>query len=216
MVIRFLFLFFIVSPSLRAFEEDLLRKVRSIENADIQTAMVVGERVGSFVAPGLGIFPYAFYSAFSKTKKHEEVLSMWRDAAEAMVLSTGVTWITKSAVGRARPYMNKGAWGFSPFTGSSDYFAFPSGHTSVSWSVLSVLSHYSSDWVGPVFFYSLATLAGVSRIYDNKHWATDVVAGALIGYYSAQWAVNNEKKFGMFAELYPVVGAQKVGFLARF
>jgi membrane-associated phospholipid phosphatase len=33
----------------------------------------------------------------------------------------------------------------------------------------------------PVVSYSVASLVGLSRIYDNKHWITDVVAGAAIG-----------------------------------
>jgi membrane-associated phospholipid phosphatase len=40
-------------------------------------------------------------------------------------------------------------------------------------------------WV-PVVSYSIATLVGLSRIYDNAHWASDVMAGAAVGFLSAK------------------------------
>ncbi|MCD4731280.1 MAG: phosphatase PAP2 family protein, partial [Bacteroidales bacterium] len=46
----------------------------------------------------------------------------------------------------------------------------------------SVLAQGYKDklWVG-ITSYSIATLVGLSRLHDGKHWATDVIAGAAIG-----------------------------------
>ncbi|MDX5396302.1 MAG: phosphatase PAP2 family protein, partial [Hymenobacteraceae bacterium] len=38
----------------------------------------------------------------------------------------------------------------------------------------------------PVLAYSTATLVGLSRIHDNMHWTSDVLAGAAVGYLSAK------------------------------
>ncbi|MFN5628667.1 MAG: phosphatase PAP2 family protein, partial [Bacteroidota bacterium] len=49
-------------------------------------------------------------------------------------------------------------------------------------------------WVAPVS-YSLACLVGISRITENKHWATDVIVSSLIGYLcSRQIYLNRGKK----------------------
>jgi hypothetical protein len=37
--------------------------------------------------------------------------------------------------------------------------------------------------------YSGATLVGLSRMYHNKHWASDVALGALIGTFSGKKVV---------------------------
>lgn len=89
--------------------------------------------------------------------------------------------IPKNLLGRRRP----DAWPPSdsydwagPFKGAG----FPSGHTTAAFAVASVLAnqYHEQKWV-PVMAYSVATLVGASRIYENKHWLTDVVAGAAIG-----------------------------------
>jgi membrane-associated phospholipid phosphatase len=39
-------------------------------------------------------------------------------------------------------------------------------------------------WIfGPVL-YGGATLVGLSRIYDDKHWASDVIMGAAVGTFA--------------------------------
>lgn len=102
-------------------------------------------------------------------------------AVESFVLATLVTRATKTLAGRERP----DNWeGFGPyaFHGPLNGMSFPSGHTTASFAVASVIAtqYRDSKWI-PVTVYSVATLAGLSRIYDNKHWLTDVVAGAAVG-----------------------------------
>lgn len=102
-------------------------------------------------------------------------------AAESFLISGLLVRVPKLLAGRQRPdawppptpYSFKG-----PFRGSS----FPSGHTAAAFSVASVISWQYKDkkWV-PMLAYSLAGLAGISRIHDNRHWASDVLAGAVVG-----------------------------------
>ena len=92
--------------------------------------------------------------------------------------------------GRARPYASKdNARNFGLFRGlkSDDYKSFPSGHATSAFAFASVISAETSHWwpdtrwvIGPIL-YGAATLTGVSRIYNNQHWASDVLAGAAIG-----------------------------------
>jgi hypothetical protein len=57
---------------------------------------------------------------------------------------------------------------------------FPSGHTSSSFVVASVLHEAYGHIVG-VPLYGLAVLAGMERIEDGEHYTSDVVMGAILG-----------------------------------
>jgi membrane-associated phospholipid phosphatase len=88
--------------------------------------------------------------------------------------------------------------------------SFFSGHTTSIFSVATIVaSEYRDKPIVPIICYSLASLAGISRIYDNKHWASDIVGGAIFGYAIGKliynennWKINivpfkNEKKQGL-------------------
>lgn len=69
----------------------------------------------------------------------------------------------------------------------SGYTSFPSGHTAISFAgaeMLRVEYSATSPWI-PVAGYGVAVLTGFMRIYNDKHWAGDVLAGAGIGILSA-------------------------------
>ena len=79
-----------------------------------------------------------------------------------------------------RPMTGKGksAW----FEGGSNY-SFLSGHTAYSFAFASAFAHEYADtgWV-PFVAYGLAGAVGLSRIHDDKHWTSDVVLSALVGW----------------------------------
>jgi hypothetical protein len=56
------------------------------------------------------------------------------------------------------------------------------------------MEYKDKPWV-PVFAYSAASLIGISRITENKHWATDVLVGAALGYISGRQVVNNYHRY---------------------
>ena len=65
----------------------------------------------------------------------------------------------------------------------SDYFSFPSGHTSNAFVTATVLHHEfvdSSPWLA-YSGYLFATATGVLRVLNNHHWVSDVLVGAGIG-----------------------------------
>ena len=101
------------------------------------------------------------------------------DGAAATITASGIiTPALKLAIGRARPYEEKGDLDFHPFAGNA---SFPSGETTQAFAVASVIaSHYDDLWI-KAGAYGIASLAGLARIYEDGHWASDVVAGGLIG-----------------------------------
>ena len=58
--------------------------------------------------------------------------------------------------------------------------SFPSGHASHAFAIAEVVRTLYGNRAGSVF-YGLALITGISRIHDNKHYLSDVVAGAGLG-----------------------------------
>ncbi len=68
--------------------------------------------------------------------------------------------------------------------------SFPSGHTATAFMGAEFLYQEYKDksvWYG-VGGYALATITGVLRMYNNRHWFSDVVAGAGVGILSTKIA----------------------------
>jgi membrane-associated phospholipid phosphatase len=122
-------------------------------------------------------------------------------AGKAIIISGAYAFVFKEIFQRKRPYdadpPDAGYWG-GPGNGFH-YNSFPSGHATVAFAAASAISTYYSDriWIG-ITSYSLASLVGVSRIYDNKHWASDVMAGAVLGYAIGRMVANKQKKQSWF------------------
>jgi hypothetical protein len=73
---------------------------------------------------------------------------------------------------------------------SSGYNSFPSGHTATAFASAEFLYREYKDispWYG-VAGYTMAAATGYLRMYNNKHWFSDVVAGAGIGILSTKVA----------------------------
>jgi membrane-associated phospholipid phosphatase len=66
----------------------------------------------------------------------------------------------------------------------------PSGHTLAAFAAAAAVTSETSGWwpatrwvIGPVLFTG-AGVTGLSRMYDNRHWASDVIVGAGIGTFA--------------------------------
>ncbi len=74
--------------------------------------------------------------------------------------------------------------------------SFPSGHTTVIFAAATVFAkEYKTIPLVPVVAYSAATLVGLSRLTENKHWATDIIVGATLGYLCGNQVVNNYHRY---------------------
>lgn len=101
--------------------------------------------------------------------------------AESALISGLIIEVLKIIIGRSRPYKEEGAFSFSWFNLYGESQSLPSGHTGAAFSIASCISEECKNPFVSVIGYTTATLVGLSRIHDNKHWASDVFLGAVIG-----------------------------------
>jgi membrane-associated phospholipid phosphatase len=78
----------------------------------------------------------------------------------------------------------------------SKHNSFPSRHTAVSFMGAEIMHEETKKEFPFVSLtgYTIASTTGVLRIYNKKHWFSDVLAGAVIGIYSAKLAFFLHKK----------------------
>jgi hypothetical protein len=98
------------------------------------------------------------------------------DWMEAYLLNTGMTSFLKASVGRERP-------------NGEDDMSFPSGHASTAFTLAAVAERHFGWKVG-LPAYSVAGLVAVSRLQRNKHYLSDVIAGATLGYIVGRTVVR--------------------------
>ena len=117
-------------------------------------------------APAALVYGLKAFGYESRTK--------WGGMLVSDVFSVGIMAVTvkglKEVVSRTRP-------------NGEDNESFPSGHTAKAFMTATML-YKEYGWRSPWFSiggYTAAALTGVSRIMNNAHWLSDVMAGAAIG-----------------------------------
>ncbi|MBI5709688.1 MAG: phosphatase PAP2 family protein [Candidatus Eisenbacteria bacterium] len=90
----------------------------------------------------------------------------------------------KLAAGRTRPFETPDdPDDFHPFSGKS---SFPSGHATIAFAAAAAVDGETRGrWV-PWLAYPAATAVAWSRVHDHEHWASDVVAGAALGFWAGR------------------------------
>ena len=148
---------------------------------------------GSFIIGG-GLYVYG------RVRKNEKAADLGFHGTEALLLGVQLGYVMKGVVGRARPHVdiaNPGDYGFfRGFTKGDHYQSFPSGHTIAAFAAASAVTSETKRWwprsvwvIGPVMYAGAATV-GWSRMFENRHWASDVLTGAAIGTFAGLKVVH--------------------------
>ena len=89
-------------------------------------------------------------------------------------------------------------------------------HTSGTFAFATVAAHYYGMKVS-IPAYAVAALVGASRIEKGKHFLSDVVFGATLGYIAGRTAVRGTERSrvpGRFA-IHPMIGFGRSGLIAE-
>lgn len=155
----------------------------------------------TYLLAGLGAYGFVFRS--------EKIKTTTLLATQAYITAGAMESLLKFVTGRQRPFsLDSNAVEAEPkfhgpfYSSGKDEngkklnTSFPSGHTTVAFAAATVFAmEYKDRPLVPIIAYSAATLIGLSRITENKHWATDVLAGAALGYLTGRQVVNNYHRY---------------------
>lgn len=110
-------------------------------------------------------------------------------AGEAFLIGGAAAAVLKTVTGRPRPGVSGDPVSFQPFGGHE---SFPSGHATVAFAVATALAHETPDRLTDVGLYAAASLTALGRMNDDRHWFSDVVAGAVLGNLVGRWVTSAE------------------------
>lgn len=148
----------------------------------------LGNKWGTLSLAGpliLGVYGYGYLS--DDRKYLDAGYSMFQAGAYTALSTTAL----KLVFHRDRPNnaLDEAGW-------FMDGKSFPSGHTSFAFAISrSYLNSLDDPSIATqALFYGLATTTAFARTNDNKHWVSDVAAGALLGIYTADFVESQHKK----------------------
>lgn len=119
--------------------------------------------------------------------------------ADALLTSTLITEVLKRVVREKRP-------------DSDERTSFPSGHATVAFAAATMASHYHPKQA--LLWYAGATLISASRVQLNRHRVHDVLAGAAVGYLTAEFEIKQPRGLLLSPFIKPDEGrrGQRMGF----
>jgi membrane-associated phospholipid phosphatase len=166
------------------FDEDIQHAIRSGRTNTLTNIFDNVQPLGNEYAIGIvGTF-YLYGEVFKDPRAKSTAL----DSVAATAIGPGIIVnATKYLVGRGRPTDGKGAYDFQPFSGHDSFL---SGHTTEAFTLASVITeHYPALWI-KITAYGLAGTVGYARLNNNRHWTSDVLAGAVVGTYVGKTVVR--------------------------
>jgi membrane-associated phospholipid phosphatase len=142
-------------------------------------------------------YTLAAFGAYGIIFKSNKVKTTTLLATQSYIAAGAVSSVTKYLTGRIRPHTSPGDNLVFVGPGKTSLgTSFPSGHTTAAFSAATVFAcEYKDQLLIPVIAYTAATLVGLSRITENAHWATDVFAGAALGYVTGKQVVRNYHRY---------------------
>jgi len=153
---------------------------------------------------GLGAYTIGLIS------ENEELEGLSSVALQSMLTSGALVMALKLAFHRERPeeQLSLDPYRFNGPSFSRDNLSFPSGHSVIAFSAAASISRYYGDiWYVSLPLYTAAGLTAWQRVFDQKHWPSDVLTGALIGIFVgrkiAHWHLQDEDRVTIGTALLP-------------
>ena len=156
-----------------------------------------------------------------KQKFCQDLFLKLQDAAftsiQSAVYARLYTTIYKFIFDRYRPYQTNPDTRnthlvFKPFSGKS---SFPSGHATIAFALVTPWFFYYPHWsTALLFLVSIGTC--IARLGLDKHWTTDVMAGAAIGFFTGYYLAKMHQKQFQSVWMTPLIDDNNTGLNITF
>ena len=114
---------------------------------------------------------------------------------EAYIIAGVLVTFLKSLFGRWGPYAEHGNFSFVFITaGPNEQLSLPSGDVAIAFAFSTIVAFFYDNKLWKIFWYGLAVLTAIGRIYHDQHWLTDVILSAFIS-ISAGIQINKQYQF---------------------
>ncbi len=138
--------------------------------------------IGNFYGSGWGVGGMSLLAlSYGKISENQLVEDLGTDLTASFAATSVLAVAMKYGIGRTRP--------------NGAPYSMPSGHTSGAFSSVAVIWHHLG-WQTGMVFGSISTLTALARIEDNKHFTSDVVAGATLGLVVGRLVVSRRNACG--------------------
>jgi len=143
---------------------------------------------GQYILPMAGIL----YTT-GRLTKNADLRDAGLGCAAGHLSSAGLRDVIYALVSRARPRITPEPYHIAlPGTKNWDMHSFLSGHIANSMSCASFLGHRFSLGAAEPLPYMYSAAIGLGRMADGRHWFSDTMAGALMGFAIGRTVANRE------------------------
>jgi membrane-associated phospholipid phosphatase len=176
----------------KPFDERIAARLQDSSTQDSRRIQRMATFVRTVATPGSYYIGISMYAA-GRLTDHDRLADVGLHGTEALLIGEAVGGVIKAVVGRQRPSVlprNASSYQLGRGLRADIYRSFPSGHTTSAFAAAAAVSSETARfwpgtrWViGPIL-YTGAALTGVSRMYNNRHWMSDVLVGAGVGTFA--------------------------------
>lgn len=194
--------FIVGTIAVRPLDRSAARALQTPERQKRHAFQEAATFVRTVTEPGSLIIGTSMY-AVGRLTHQRRLAEVGLHGTEALGVGALTGDVLKDTFGRARPFVdtvgpNPDDWQlFRGFKRGGNYQSFPSGHSTAAFAAAAAVSAQTSKWypsltyfaIGPVLYGGAAAVA-LSRMYNNRHWASDVLLGAAIGVFAGNKVVR--------------------------
>ena len=183
LIIFTFFIFFFIS--ILFIDNNLRLWIQSNQNPFFDSVFSIFHIYGR-VQPVLILFLVFYFGGL--LLKEENIRSIGYRLFQMFIYSGITVTILKSLIGRWRPFNNVGPHFFTPFVfGPNARLSLPSGDVAIAFVISSVFASLYDNILWKSFWYFIAVMTAIGRIYHDQHWLSDVLLSTLITISMGLW-----------------------------